>query len=203
MKNLLSVGILAGFAMLFAQITAQAATYAFSFVGIDDPNILGSGDLFTSGSSPYAVTGATGSITDRYIPGGSFAITGLSLYAGADNLLYLPASTGFWDNSFGGISFATATGGDFNLGRRGHVRARVQRAERIDIQPGWLSRAATGLVQYRSFGSRGARIVDLGDARPRLRRPRLRGTQPLQEKPAGSYGGISRNRPGLGVRLRR
>lgn len=119
MKNLLSVGILAGFAMLFAQITAQAATYAFSFVGIDDPNILGSGDLFTSGSSPYAVTGATGSITDRYIPGGSFAITGLSLYAGADNLLYLPASTGFWDNSFGGISFATATGGDFNLGGGG------------------------------------------------------------------------------------
>jgi len=120
MKKLLSVGVLAGFAMLFAQEAAQAATYAFSFVGIDDPNISGSGDLFTSGgSSPYVVTGATGTINDPYIPGGSFAITGLSSYADADNRLYLPASAGFWDNSYGGISFTTATGGDFNLGGGG------------------------------------------------------------------------------------
>jgi len=73
------------------------------------------------------VTSATGTIHDGYLAPGTtdFTITGLTGYAGADNLLYYPAVTpggaggpinGFV--SFGGISFTT-TGSSFNLGGGG------------------------------------------------------------------------------------
>jgi hypothetical protein len=107
----------AGLAALSVRAPAQAATFDFSFVGLDDPSIFGSGVLTTSnGGSPYTVTGATGTITD---PSGTFSITGLSGYAGADNLLYDPPSAGFWYVSFGGISFTTNGAPDFNLGGGG------------------------------------------------------------------------------------
>jgi hypothetical protein len=106
--------------LLFAGGPAQAAIYDFSFVGIEDSFVHGSGTLTTTGgASPYSITGATGTIYDTDIAGSPFTITGLSPYAAADNLLYLPPTTGFWDNSYGGISFTTNTGGEFNLGGGG------------------------------------------------------------------------------------
>jgi hypothetical protein len=50
-----------------------------------------------------------------------YTITGLSFYAGANNLFYDPATAnpGFVD--FGGISFTTASGPDFNIGGNGIV----------------------------------------------------------------------------------
>ena len=78
----------------------------------------GSGTLTTGdpGSQPNSlmVLGATGSITLS----STFNVTGLSPYAGADNLFYDPstADPGFVD--FGGISFTTdgGTGQDCNIG---------------------------------------------------------------------------------------
>src|SRR5262245_41826711 len=78
----------------------------------------GSGTLLTgaAGSQPnsFSVLDASGSITLN----STFNITGLSPYAGSDNLLYDPATAnpGFVD--FGGISFTTdgGAGHDFNIG---------------------------------------------------------------------------------------
>ncbi|GEM_PF-4417221 len=78
----------------------------------------GSGTLTVSGAGgqpdSFNVTGATGSIWLN----STYNITGLSPYAGADNLFYDPstANPGFVD--FGGISFTTdgGTGHDFNIG---------------------------------------------------------------------------------------
>jgi len=62
---------------------AVASTYNFSYSG---DGVSGSGTFTTSGaSSPYDVTGISGTSNGA-------AITGLSSYAGADNLLYFPAS---------------------------------------------------------------------------------------------------------------
>ena len=67
-------------------------------------------------------TGAPGGITDSYIVTGAtgsidgFTIAGLSPYAGADNLFYDPATANPGYVDFGGVSFMTVGGPDFNVG---------------------------------------------------------------------------------------
>jgi len=71
--------------------------------------ITGWADITVSGDT---VTGITGSITDSDISSSPVAITGLSLYAGADNTFTYP---GTWPYvTFGGLSFSTSEG-DFNI----------------------------------------------------------------------------------------
>jgi hypothetical protein len=116
--NLLLAG--AALALTFASSAASAKTWDFSFTG--DNGVSGSGELFTGASgSPFTVTGASGTITDTQgaLSGSPFTINGLSGYAAADNLLYVPPTqpSGYVD--FGGISFTTTAGVDFNLGGGG------------------------------------------------------------------------------------
>jgi hypothetical protein len=100
--GLLAVGLLAG------PMVAQAITWNWSYSGA---GLAGGSGTFTSASagSPYSLNGVTGTAE-------GFSITGLSSYAGANNLLYVPptASPGYVD--FGGISFTTSGGPDFNIG---------------------------------------------------------------------------------------
>jgi hypothetical protein len=94
--------------------SAHANVYDFSFFG---KNVSGSGVITTGNTgSPYAATGVTGTIFDSEVGPGPFTITTLSGYAAADNLVYFPTQP-FVD--FGGLSFFTATGGQFNLGLGG------------------------------------------------------------------------------------
>jgi hypothetical protein len=110
---------LAPVAMLIAAHTAQAAPdlYSFTFSGA---GISGSGTLTTADENPSsAVISASGTIFDSNgLPGGPFTITGLSPYAGADNLLYFPTEP-YVD--FGGISFTTDAGIQFNIGGGGAI----------------------------------------------------------------------------------
>jgi hypothetical protein len=90
--------------------SAHANTYDFSFSGLD---VAGSGVITTSGgSSPFAITGVTGTISDSEVGPGPFTITGLSSYAASDNSLSYPTQPFY---TFGGFSFTTNTGGDFNI----------------------------------------------------------------------------------------
>lgn len=84
---------------------AQAAVWDFSYSG---GGYTASGE-FTTGAagSPYTVTGITGT-ADGY------AITGLSTYAGANELLYYPPSGGYYAD-FSGISFVNANNVDYNI----------------------------------------------------------------------------------------
>ena len=104
---------LSGAAILLMALagSANANTFDFSFTGLD---VSGSG-VFTTGSSssPYSITGASGTIFDSQIGPSAFTITGLSSYASADNLLYYPGQPSI---DFSGISFATNGGGNFNIG---------------------------------------------------------------------------------------
>jgi hypothetical protein len=93
-------------ALALSQVgTAQAAEFEFKFTGT---NV--SGDVFatTAGSS---VTAISGWVIDSEVASGTFTITGLSSYAGADNT-FNPASPYF---DFAGVSFSTNVGGDYNL----------------------------------------------------------------------------------------
>jgi hypothetical protein len=118
MKTFLTRVLVAGAAAVAVLDGGQAATWSFSFVGTDFPvAVNGSGILTTTDAgSPFTVTGATGTITDT---SGTFTITGLSFYAGADNLLFSPPSAGTWYVDFGGVSFTTSGGPDFNIGGGG------------------------------------------------------------------------------------
>jgi hypothetical protein len=94
---------------------ATANIYDWS-LACTDPMVgcSGAGTLTTGGpgtiAGSYVVTGATGSID-------GFSITGLSPYAGADNLFYDPAAANPGSVDFGGISFTTnAVGQEFNIG---------------------------------------------------------------------------------------
>ena len=95
----------AGAAALALSGAAHAGTYELTFTGTDV-----SGDVFitTSGSN---VTAVSGWLADSEVAAGQFTLTGLSGYAGADNT--------FSANSpyitLGGLSFATASEGNFNL----------------------------------------------------------------------------------------
>jgi hypothetical protein len=107
--------ILAGAALLCAvAASAEAKVYDFSFTG---DGVSGSGAFTTADSnSPSAITGITGSITDSFVGPGVFTITGLSPYASADNNLF-PAGQPYID--FGGVSFTTDIGGEFNFATGG------------------------------------------------------------------------------------
>jgi len=107
---------------LLAAGAANAKVFDFSFTG--DNGVSGSGTFVTGPTgSPFTITSATGTITDTQgtLAGSPYVITGLSLYADADNLLFYPASgtpAAFVD--FGGVSFTTSVGGPaFNLGGGG------------------------------------------------------------------------------------
>ena len=98
---------------LTAAGSAHAAVYELSFIG---ENV--AGDIFattTGTGSSQTVVGIGGWVTDSEIGPGVFNLTGLSGYAAADNLFYLASP--FVD--FGGLSFTTAAGGNFNLGLGG------------------------------------------------------------------------------------
>lgn len=91
--------------------SASANTFNFSFSGVD---VSGSGVITTGNvGSPYAITGVSGTILDTLIAPSAFTITSTSTYASASNLLYYPTQP-FVD--FGGMSFTTNGGGDFNIG---------------------------------------------------------------------------------------
>lgn len=133
-KLLAMAAALIASAALAAAGSASAAVYAFNFegqstapAGAYNPNAYGDvvvnglftvvGDL-TPGGSPLAITHVSGSVS-----GGSSSIvdgpiTGLSSYAGSDNLLYASGiNTGNY-YSFAGVSFTVNNGtqsADYNL----------------------------------------------------------------------------------------
>ena len=103
----------AGAAVLALSGAAQAGTYELQFTGTDV-----SGDVVattTGTGSTQTVVSISGWVTDSEVGTGTFTITGLSGYAGATNLYYLASP--FVD--FGGLSFSTVSGGDYNLGLGG------------------------------------------------------------------------------------
>ncbi len=84
---------------------AHAGTQELTFTGT---NV--TGDIFAT-TTGNQVTSITGWITDSDVGAGTFTITGLSGYAGADNMLS-SASPYF---SFAGLSVGTDAGGAFNF----------------------------------------------------------------------------------------
>ena len=110
-----ALGLLAGLSLLAT--SANAATYDFSFSGSD---YSGSGMFTTSGSSsPFTVTGVTGTASSPFFNSGiTSTITGVSGYYSADNLLFIPPTSGpsgSYYVDYYGISFSTADGDLFNL----------------------------------------------------------------------------------------
>ena len=112
-----AIGLLA---CLVSTLPAQAALFNFSFFGT---NVSGSGQFVTSDGGPtFNVTDVTGTIVDTDLSPNAYVIQGgTSAYAGSDNLLFLPeaitpsnSTPAFVD--FGGISFHTDAGIDFNFG---------------------------------------------------------------------------------------
>ena len=100
-----SIALLALATALAIAPMARADTFDFTFNG---GGYSASGEFTTTlTGSPYTVTGVTGT-ADGY------SITGLSSYASADQLLYFPATDGYYAD-FGGISFANANGVDYNI----------------------------------------------------------------------------------------
>lgn len=92
---------------------AQAAQYELTFTGT---NIAGDVFATTAGTN---VTAVSGWVTDSEVGAGTFDITGLSPYAAADNTF--SSVSPYVD--FGGLSFATAAGGDYNLANVGSASA--------------------------------------------------------------------------------
>jgi hypothetical protein len=90
--------------VLAASSVSLADTFNFSYFGGGQS----ASGVFTTGNtgSPWTITGITGTAD-------TFAITGLSSYAGADQLLYTPPVSGSYAD-FAGISFA-ANGVDYNI----------------------------------------------------------------------------------------
>src|SRR5258705_4775997 len=100
-------GALAGAAGV-GPLPAEATTFNWSYSGA---GVSGSGQFdgnLVVGTT-YQLIGISGSILDGLTP---YTITGLSTYAGADNQLFFPAPNVV---SFGGISFSTFTGADWNI----------------------------------------------------------------------------------------
>ena len=105
--------LVAGAAALLLSTAARAGTYELTFTGEGV-----SGDVFatTSGSGPIqTVIGIGGWVKDAQVGADAFTITGLDGYAAATNLFY--TTSPFVD--FGGLSFTTVSGGEFNLGLGG------------------------------------------------------------------------------------
>lgn len=108
-------------ALLLMASAAQASIFDLSFSGSDETGSV-SGTLqidatLTATPGQYTLNSISGQVSDSAIVGGPFTLTGLfSSYAGADNLFFYPTQPYV---SFGGLSFTTLTGGDFNLGLGG------------------------------------------------------------------------------------
>src|SRR5262245_30743825 len=94
---------------LLAPVPANAVTFDFSYFSTNTPDLSGSGQFTATpiGGSEYQLTGITG-----YGGNNNIAITTLSSYAAADNILFYPTQP-FVD--FGGISFNTADGDAWNI----------------------------------------------------------------------------------------
>lgn len=100
--------VLMGAGLLALAGAANANVYNWSYT--DGATHVGSGTFTTSvAGSPFTVLGVTG-LADGH------TITGLSNYASADNLLYVPATANPGYVDFGGISFTTAGGPTYNFG---------------------------------------------------------------------------------------
>ena len=92
---------------LAAAGAAHAETFEFKFTGDGV-----TGDIFANAAAAGSpITSIYGSLTDANVGAGTFVVTGLSGYANADNQL---GSTAPWV-TYSGLSFATDTGGSFNL----------------------------------------------------------------------------------------
>ena len=92
---------------------ARAAQYELEFTGTDV-----SGDFFAN-TSGQDVSSISGWVMDSEVAAGTFTITGLSAYAASDNTF--TTASPYVD--FGGLSFTTATGGDYNLANIGSADA--------------------------------------------------------------------------------
>jgi MYXO-CTERM domain-containing protein len=108
-------GVIVLAAMLFP-VAARASVFAFSFslatTGSEAGKVYGSGQFITDDTiSPFHVTDVTGSVTNLYLSPTPVAITGISTYYGADNLLSYPGPY----VSYNGISFLTEGGRPYNL----------------------------------------------------------------------------------------
>ncbi len=105
----------AALAVMVVSAPAVADQFAWTYTDIatSGASESGSGTFTTStASSPFDITGFTGT-ADGY------TITGISTYAGATNLLYVPATADPGHVDFGGISFLTNGAGGtlaFNIG---------------------------------------------------------------------------------------
>ncbi len=104
MKHLSKI-LAAGAAALALSGAAHAGTYELTFTGTDV-----SGDIFAT-TTGNAVTSISGWVTDSEVGAGAFTITGLSPYAGSDNTF---SASGPYV-TYGGLSFSTVAGGDYNL----------------------------------------------------------------------------------------
>lgn len=110
MRNLLFAGVMAGVGAFAGAVPASASVLDLSFTGTGI-----SGDLSLSllgGTSPYKVASVTGSVE---VGSTVYTITGLTTYAGDDQLVSpSPSSTvGYVD--FPGLSFETSGGFAVNL----------------------------------------------------------------------------------------
>jgi hypothetical protein len=100
----LFVGLASAVALTLAASAASAKSWDFSFTSSGGD--VASGMFTTSGAGPtYTITGITGVID-------SSAIIGLSSYAAADQLLFMPGPPNF---DVGGVSFTALDGISYNL----------------------------------------------------------------------------------------
>ena len=100
--------------IIFGALPAKATTFDWSYTGT---GVSGAGQFFGTlvVGTTYSLTGVTGSVTDG---ANIYAISGLSPYAAADNNLFFPTPNLV---SFGGISFSTVSGPDWNIFTDGGV----------------------------------------------------------------------------------
>jgi hypothetical protein len=100
----LLVGMTGALALTLAASAAEAKSWDFSFTSTGPDTA--SGTFTTTNTGPtYTVTDITGTIDGS-------TITGLSSYAGADQLLFMPGPPNF---DVGGISFSALDGISYNL----------------------------------------------------------------------------------------
>ena len=110
MRSLTLTAVIAGACAFAGAVPASASVFDLSFSGT---GISGSLVLsLASGSSPYTVGGATGSLD---LGGAIYSITGLATYAADDQKAYYPTSSSVGYVDFPGISVETSGGFAVNL----------------------------------------------------------------------------------------
>ena len=100
MKNLVFAGVMAGVGAFAGAVPASASVFDLSFTGTGI-----SGDLSLSllgGTSPYTVASVTGSVE---VGSTVYTITGLTTYAGDDQLVSSSTSSTVGYVDFPGISY--------------------------------------------------------------------------------------------------